>query len=65
MKNIVRTILTTIILTVKLLYAWGNTGHRIVGKIAENHLTQNSKEQIKKIIGHHDLSRISFWADEI
>ncbi len=65
MKNIVRTILTTIILTVKLLYAWGNTGHRIVGKIAENHLTKNSKEQIKKIIGHHDLSRISFWADEI
>ncbi|MFL3006029.1 MAG: S1/P1 nuclease [Candidatus Neomarinimicrobiota bacterium] len=44
---------------------WGKTGHRIVGKIAETYLTKNAKTQIKKLIGHHDLSRMSNWADEI
>jgi len=47
------------------LTAWGKTGHRIVGKIAETLLTENAKMQIKKLIGHHDISRISNWADEI
>ena len=53
------------ILLSQLLLAWGNTGHRIVGKIAETYLTKNAKMQIKRLIGHHDLSRISNWADEI
>ena len=47
------------------LFGWGKTGHRIVGKIAENYLTKNAKTQIKKLMGHHDLSRMSNWADEI
>ena len=44
---------------------WGKTGHRIVGEIAETYLTKNAKTQIKKLMGHHDLSRMSNWADEI
>ena len=34
-------------------------------KLRENYLTKNSKLQIKKLLGHHNLSRISNWADEI
>mgnify|MGYP001192050330 FL=1 len=48
-----------------LLFGWGKTGHRIVGKVAETYLTKNAKTQIKKLIGHNDLSRLSNWADEI
>ena len=48
-----------------LLFGWGKTGHRIVGKVAETYLTKNAKVQIKKLIGHNDLSRLSNWADEI
>jgi len=44
---------------------WGKTGHRITGKIAEKYLTKNAKTQIKKLIGHHDISRMANWADEI
>ena len=44
---------------------WGKTGHRIVGEVAETYLTKNAKTQIKKLMGHHDLSRMSNWADEI
>ena len=44
---------------------WGKKGHRITAKIAETYLTKNAKTQIKKLMGHHDLSRMSNWADEI
>ena len=47
------------------LFAWGKTGHRIVGEIAETYLTKNAKDQIKKLMGHHDISRMTVWADEI
>ena len=33
--------------------------------MANNYLTKNAKIQIKKILGHDDLSRVSTWADEI
>ena len=48
-----------------ILFGWGKTGHRIVGKVANNYLTKNARLQIKKILGHDDLSRVSTWADEI
>lgn len=49
----------------QILFGWGNTGHRIVGKVAETYLTKNAKSQIKRLIGHSDLSRMSYWADHI
>ena len=47
------------------LLGWGNTGHRIVGKVAEGFLTEKAKQNIIKLIGHHDLAMLSNWADEI
>ena len=60
MKNLV-----CIIFLTNYLFAWGNTGHRIVGKIAEERLSNKAKRQIRNIIGHHDLAYISIWADKI
>ena len=60
----VRQIITLITFT-HVLFGWGKTGHRIVGEIAETYLTKNAKTQVKKLIGHHDLSRMSNWADHI
>ena len=64
MKQIIRIFLITL-LSIQSLMAWGKTGHRIVGKVAETYLTKNAKMQIQRILGHHDLSRVSTWADEI
>ena len=58
-------ILIVYTLLFSFVLGWGKTGHRITGKIAETYLTKNAKTQIKKIMGHHDLSRMSNWADEI
>ncbi len=49
----------------QITFGWDKTGHRIVAQIASRYLTKNAKLQIKKLIGHEDLSRISNWADEI
>ena len=58
-------ILVVYTLLFSFVLGWGKTGHRITGKIAETYLTKNAKTQIKKLMGHHDLSRMSNWADEI
>mgnify|MGYP006157591291 CR=1 FL=1 len=49
----------------QFIYGWGKTGHRICGEIAEKSLSDKSKKEIIKILGHHNLSSISCWADEI
>ena len=64
MKILIKITIVISILSQSLM-AWGRTGHRIVGRVAETYLTKNAKAQIKKLMGHHDLSRMSNWADEI
>ena len=63
--NTIKKLIFIFIFGIQNLFGWGNTGHRIVGKVAETYLTKNAKVQIKKLMGHHDLSRMSNWADEI
>lgn len=46
-------------------YAWGPTGHRIVGQIAENHLNLLAKRRVKKLLDGESLSRVSNWPDKI
>jgi hypothetical protein len=46
-------------------YAWGPTGHRVVGQIAENHLNILAKRRVKKLLDGESLSRVSNWPDKI
>jgi len=63
MKNI---ILTTLALSLTIsTFGWGQTGHRVIGKIAENHLTAKAKKGLQKIMGHESLAEASTWMDEI
>ena len=48
-----------------LLLSWGVTGHRTVGKIAENHLTANAKAAVHELLGGETLADVSTWADEV
>lgn len=45
--------------------AWGVTGHRIVGQIADNYLTKNTKKEIYKILGNESVAIASNWPDFI
>ena len=43
--------------------AWGATGHRICGQIAESYLTPKTKAAIHAILGDESIAMTSNWAD--
>ena len=47
------------------VYSWGLTGHRIVGGLAEKHLTDNTTLHVRHILDGYKLQDVSNWADEI
>jgi hypothetical protein len=44
---------------------WNATGHRTVGKIAENHLKSSTKRKVEKLLNGKSLAFVSTFADEI
>lgn len=46
-------------------FVWGQTGHRVVGEIAYNHLTKKAKRNLEKLLKNESLAMISTYADEI
>jgi hypothetical protein len=46
-------------------FGWGKTGHRVVGQIAENHLTPKAFQAVRDLLGAESLAAVSNWADEI
>ncbi|WP_462253868.1 S1/P1 nuclease [Ekhidna sp.] len=46
-------------------FGWGATGHRIVGLIAEYHLTKKAKRNIEKVLGRETLAEVSNYMDFI
>lgn len=44
---------------------WGQTGHRTVGLIAEQHLSAKAAEQVKRILGQDSMAEVSNWMDDI
>ncbi len=47
------------------IFAWGQTGHRVIGAVAENHLTKKARKQICELLGGESLAIASTWMDEI
>lgn len=46
-------------------HAWGRTGHRVVGAIAERHLSGTAGRAVGELAGPGGLARIANWPDEI
>lgn len=57
--------LITLILVPATAAAWGPNGHRVVGRIAEGHLSPEARRGVEAILGSESLARVSTWADEI
>lgn len=47
------------------LISWGVTGHRTIGRIAENHLSAKAKAGVQALLGAQSLADVSTWADEV
>lgn len=44
---------------------WGKTGHRVVGLIAEQHLSRKAKKNMAKVLGAETLAEVSNYMDFI
>lgn len=44
-------------------FAWGQTGHRVTGAIAERHLSTGARAAVEAILGPESLAEASTWAD--
>jgi len=44
-------------------HAWSKTGHRVTGAIAAQHLSDDTRQAIKMILGVETLAEASTWAD--
>ena len=47
------------------IWAWGLTGHRIVGGIAQKHMSPNTSSQLSHVLSGYQLQDVGNWADEI
>ncbi|WP_442589801.1 S1/P1 nuclease [Pedobacter sp. AW31-3R] len=45
--------------------AWGKTGHRVVGQIADYYLTAKARKAVKEILGNETMAIASNWPDFI
>lgn len=54
-----------VLITPTPAFAWGATGHRITGAIAQPLLTRSAARAIRAILGTETLAEASTWADEM
>jgi len=64
MKRNITTFLLCLITSV-CAFAWGPTGHRATGLVAEKHLTKKAKKALEKILQGQSLAMASTWMDDV
>jgi hypothetical protein len=65
MKNL--RVLFTCLLVASAAYsfAWGPTGHRVVGTVAEQYLTPKARKAVQHILDGESVAMASTWMDEV
>ena len=58
-------LLASTLIIAQYAFSWGVTGHRIIGEIAQDHLTKKAKKELRKLIGKETLAWWSNWPDFI
>lgn len=46
-------------------WGWSREGHRIIAKVAEDHLDETTKVMVQSLIGNNHLYSIASWADDV
>lgn len=68
MKNTYISIIVVLFLTFSsqaIANDWGKTGHRVIGEVAQQHLTPKTTQQVNTILNGMSLAFASTYADEI
>ncbi|MET0635403.1 MAG: S1/P1 nuclease [Chitinophagaceae bacterium] len=59
------TLIIAFLIVTQSVFSWGLTGHRVVAKIAQEHLSKKARKEVEKLIGHQSLAWWANWADFI
>jgi hypothetical protein len=59
------TLAYALLLVTSAAFAWGATGHRATGWIADQYLSKNAKKHLERILNGQSLAMASTWMDEI
>jgi len=62
-RALVLTIVTIALSFSGSVLAWGTTGHRVTGLIADQHLSGYARARVTQILGGETLAQASTWAD--
>jgi len=46
-------------------FSWGATGHRVVGYVANKHLSKKARLAIERILGQQSIAMASTWMDDV
>ncbi|MCO4783353.1 MAG: S1/P1 nuclease [Candidatus Cloacimonetes bacterium] len=65
MKNLIAALLVIFFSINHNLSAWGQTGHRVVGHIAQQYLDPTVAKKVSKILDGRKLSMVANWCDHI
>lgn len=49
----------------QITFAWGMTGHRVIGKLAEMNISQKAKNHINKVLDNTSIAMVANWGDFI
>jgi hypothetical protein len=55
----------TLLFLARPAFPWGANGHRVVGRIAEHHLSEAAARGVACILGPESLAQAATWPDEI
>jgi hypothetical protein len=47
------------------VFAWGQTGHRVVGLVAEQNLNKKTRKTVLRVLQDKSLAEVSNWMDDI
>lgn len=59
------TVIVAVFFGIHLFYAWGSTGHRVIGEVAEKNIKKRTARKIAKILNHESLASTSTFGDDI
>jgi len=53
------------IFSISQVFAWGQTGHRVVGEVASFHLKRKVEKKVSEILNRESMAVASVWMDNI
>lgn len=57
--------ISTVLFVLHYAYAWGNTGHRVVGEVASKNIKRKTAKKVAKLLNHQSLASVSTFGDDI